>query len=289
VEVASRQEADFVVPRTDWRKCTEEPTAAFFWTFMREHHWFLGVDYLGKHPMQQWRVRIGELAFDAYNFAEQRPVEREEVGVIANAIAHFDAHFPIPLQSAPKTIGFIDRFRPRVGSQRSYACMASAHIGARILSLGLNSGALSHEPYNTTLTPIATRSAVVLHESAHFDLDTKLSQDWRDAGFFWRAEHTESRGLNRIVNESRIYRPNQPRACVTEYAKSAEYEDIPESVVAYLGGSKDKLHPAKRRILRNHDHDLQPARPTIRAKGPEMPVLPEVMRFVVANIKSSPL
>lgn len=283
-EVGNMQDADFVVPRDELLSYGEQPTTTFFWSYMIESLWYLRPDFLGKTPSQQWRLRIGQMAFDVYNFSDSRQVERAEVLTVAEGIAAVDAHFPIDVSHVPGTIAVIDKFKPSVDSTRSYACAASVHNNSGVLSLGLQGGAFSDMPYSD-LIPLPFSKAVPVHESVHFGLDTKLSQQWRDAGFSWKPIRTPQRGLHKLEDGAGVYRANQPNACITLYGKEAEFEDIPDSVVAYLGGARQRLHPAKRRVLKNNDFDQEPLTPKLRSVTPERPQLPRVLRYVAADIR----
>jgi hypothetical protein len=278
-------EADFMVDPQAFNSLKEEPTIDFFLKYLRNRYWFLNHDYLGKQPNEQWHLRVGNMALEVYSYLNgPGQVTTEEVKHMGESIALFNAHFPLPAHAAPLTIAVIDKFRRKLGSNRSYSIIAEACRPARSFSLAASKGALSHEPWNPKI-PLETRRADVFHELAHFSLDSELSEAWRDAGFSWRPVYTPVRHRHAVRDGYKLYKANQPGSCVTEYAKTAEPEDIAESVVAYLGLADRALNAKKRRILHDNDADLPPeAYEVIKRRHPTTPELPgNNLRYVVSR------
>ena len=282
-QVEAFHEADFVVPRDALKKCPEEPTAAFFWPYMQEKLWYIRPEFLGKEPTAQWRIHLGGSALDVYNFGDPNKVGLEDVVTLAGNVALFGAHFPLPEHAQPKVLAVVDRLRLSANNRRFDASMATAHRASRLITLARASGALSNMPYHTDF-PIPTKAAVIFHELSHFDLDTTLSQEWRDAGFLWRTAATPKRKLYETYYGSRVYIPSRPSWCITEYAKTSEAEDIAESATFYLGGYKDYLMGHKCKVLCDNDYDLKPQTPVIEpvAAAASTLQLPPILRYVVA-------
>ena len=183
------------------------------------HYWVLQDGYNDHKPYDAWEITVGDETVPLLNYAENVTVHKEHIEQITVHLALFAMHFSeyVPSLGAITVAGHLsdnltaDGEFKRHGEAQPEADMFA--ISPRTLREGI---------YRPDL-PVGRIGAVVLHELAHFEMDTALANGW-------------------------------PKDRTTTYAQRfGKTEDIPESAAAYLLHAA-KLSPEKQEILRRHDH-----------------------------------
>lgn len=278
--VGQRSQADFVIPSDLEPYSDRELGEEFFEPWLREKYWFLDHAYEGKTPAEQWHIRAGNLTLNVYNYLSWRQTSAGEIDALGWGVARFQAHFPLRPSKAPKDVAILDRFRPYPTCKRSWPASAAAYEKSHLIELATHKGAFSSAPYDAKAgINIETRRMILVHELAHFTLDSLLEDEWRNAGFSWSPVLTPVTQKHAVKDGVKLYTANQPEDCVSKYAQTSLVEDIAESVTSYLGQAKSQLHSRKRRILRAHDRMLVPQPYRVKAVTPKIPQLPPRMRY----------
>ena len=261
---------------------SDQELADELWTKIGEHFWFAKNEYAGKAPVQQWAIQLGNLALHMYNYTPLRKITTDEVEEISSGISMLQARFPVPKRYRPKAIAVTESL-PRSPFKRPgrYDTHAMAHPHLRLIELATKNAAFRKSPYRNELR-VSTLGAVGIHEYAHMYWDEILAPEWLAAGFTWHPVLTPVTRQPQIKFGEELFEADQPEACVTEYGKLSIYEDIPESMVAYLV-APELLVQEKRDILTRHDRNRTPAVPQVREVAPAVPKFPRTIRFALQS------
>lgn len=211
------------------------------------HYWMLQDGYNDRKPVDAWEITLGDETTPVFNYAEDVALQEEHIQKITVHLAQFAMCFAEYFRP-PSAITITDHLSENLTPDGRFKRHAEAQPLAEMFAL--TPRALEQEIYRPEL-PVERLGAVVLHEVAHFEMDTALSKGW-------------------------------PRDRITSYAEHfGKAEDIPESAVAYML-YPNKLSTEKRDILSQHDHWLR--RPEMmyhHVSDMPAPEAPDAVRYFI--------
>lgn len=211
------------------------------------HYWMLQDGYSDRKPHDTWEITIGGRTTPLFNYAEGVTLREDQIQKLTVHLALFAMHFP-SYDPELQAITVTDHLSVNVDKQGLFKRHAEAQPAAAMFALTPRT--LEQGIYRPDLR-VERLGAVVLHELAHFEMDTVLADKW-------------------------------PKDRVTSYAaRFGRAEDIAESTVAYLLGTGN-LSDAKKERLRQYDNWL--SRPNMfYAHTPDFypPEPPDVIKYYV--------
>ena len=219
-------------------------------------------------PSEQIEIRLDGHAITLYNFRPEIQLTDIHVEQLKESLGTFATHFPTVMEKVQWVLIADMKTPDPWGDANTFPL--SGTIFESLKTLHLYPHAFAPKPYRIRTT--SNLKGTIAHEMTHFIHDD-FRDEWSESfQWGWVSDYPDIwKLIPRRNGKNYYYRnkdtggitpsnqfPLQPDACVSEYGKRAWYEDVAESMVAYLYDPEllRRVSPKKFEILARHDANL---------------------------------